>query len=107
MSQEGIIPSVSNAANLGSYERSFGDIYAGYLNASGVYTGSLDASWEIRSDRLIAFNSYSSTPGEFILGSGWSHGDWRMRVDGDDLVFEQYDDGTWEWIEKYRIPATE
>jgi len=107
LSYEGIIPSISNAVRLGNSQKALVEVYTGFLNASNVQASMIEALAQIRGDWITALNSYSYTPGVFILGSGWSHGDWRLRVDGDDLVFEQYDDGTWEWIEKYRIPATE
>ena len=105
MSQQGILPSVSHLCSLGSSERTFNDINARDGYVACMHADSVEASWQIRGDRLIAFSSYSYTPGEFILGSGWSHGDWRLRVNDGDLVFEQYDDGVWDWIEKHRIPV--
>ncbi|HUU96238.1 MAG TPA: hypothetical protein VM487_10895 [Phycisphaerae bacterium] len=106
MSQAGIIPTLPSVSNLGSLLQTFSTIYASSLYASNVYASYQADAWEMRGPRLTAYNSSSYLPGEVILGSGWSHGDWRLRIDMYDLVFEQYDSGTYEWIEKHRIPAT-
>jgi len=106
LSQAGMIPTISNVSDLGSLLKTFGTVYASSLYASHVYASYQADAWEMRGSRLTAFNTSSFVPGEVVLGSGWSHGDWRLRMDMYDLVFEQYDSGTYEWIEKHRIPAT-
>ena len=73
---------------------------AGNIYTPGSITSSSMSSSGGISGQYLNLSSYAHASAVYIGGDGSSDGSWRIVIDGNDMVFERRESGTWVWKQK-------